>query len=332
MKAGIVYFTPNGEIVGAKLKKYLVEKNFQVDIRTKDLKLKDWTKKAMCEYDLVVFISATGIAVRTISSFLVSKIEDPAVLCIDERANFVVPLISGHIGGANDFARDIGQYISAIPVITTATDVNGKIAIDSFAVKNDLVIDDMIMAKKVAMALVSNISVGFKSQIPVDGPLPTGLTYNNERLGVFVSYTKERAFEQELKLVPKRIVLGIGCKKNMDFESISSFVLDEIEKLNIDIRAIEKVASIDIKKDEKGLIEFSERLGIPFITYSANELNQAVGDFPSSEFVKRITGTDNVCERAVALGSDAGEILLGKSAKNGVTISIAVRKGSLHVK
>lgn len=327
MKAGIVYFTSQGEEICKKLKAILKAIDYDVEVRDKNENLKDWTKRCFIEKKLIVFVSATGIAVRTIAPFLVSKTEDPAVLVIDDGGNFVISLVSGHIGGANKMTKKISEKLGAAPVVTTSTDVNNKLPIDEWAVDNNLVIPDMKMAKKFAMYLLEGRRVGLVSKIDLGDNVPKDLILTDQTdLGVNISWKRESIFTRELKLIPRKIVLGIGCKKDTPKKTIEDVVLAKLFIEDISLAAIAKIGTIDLKKDEKGLIDFANDLNSELIFYTSEQLEQAKGEFPPSEFVKEITGTDNVCQRAASLLSDNGEILFEKFSKDGVTVSAALIK------
>lgn len=328
MKAGIVYFTDQGQKTALKVVKTLKDNNWDCYFRPDEISLKDWTKMAFEEYSLIVFVSASGIAVRSIAPFLVSKKVDPAVLVIDDRGTYVISLLSGHIGGANEMTNIVSKGIGGTPVITTATDVNNKLAIDEWAVKNNMIISDMNMAKKIASFLLKGIKIGMVSQIELGDNMPKDLFINDQTdIGVNISWKRENIFSRELKLIPRKIVLGIGCKKGTTKEAIEDVVLPKLFSEDIDLRALLKVGTIDLKKEEAGLIEFCKEYDCQMVTYSAEELEKAQGNFEGSDFVKETTGTDNVCGRAAALLSNQGEVLFEKFSKDGVTVSATVYKG-----
>jgi cobalt-precorrin 5A hydrolase len=126
--------------------------------------VRQWCGDNWDSCDGLVFVSATGIAVRSIAPFIKSKKSDPAVAVVDESGHFSISLLSGHIGGANDLAQLIAEKIGAQAVVTTATDVNGKIAIDVTAKKNGLFITSMPMAKEVSASVLSGERIGFFSE------------------------------------------------------------------------------------------------------------------------------------------------------------------------
>ena len=261
--------------------------------------LSDFTTEVFNEGNVLIYIGAVAIAVRAIAPFVKDKTTDPAVLAIDEQGNFVVPVLSGHIGGANEYARQIAELIGAIPVVTTATDIRGEFAVDVFAKKNNLEINDMKMAKEFSAKLLRGEDAVFTVSPRIHS-------------------------EDGLFLIPKCLVVGMGCRKGKSFEELEEFLLNMLNENHLDKRAVKALVSIDIKKDEEGLNGLADSLNIPFITYSAESLMAQEGDFDSSELVLEKTGADNVCERAVS-AYGAEKILVHKTAKDGMTIAIGVQ-------
>lgn len=334
MKAGIVAFTEKGFKLSADLKEALANLGYQVFERAQDQSLSDWLAQGFKQYDAIVFVSATGIAVRSIAPLIQDKRTDPAILVIDHGGNFVISLLSGHIGGANQLAIDLAQKIGGQAVVTTASDVDGRIAIDEWAVRSGLVIDDIKMAKVIAMDIIHGKKIGLVSDIElgqVDSIFDLDRPEECDHK-IVISYKDGPAVEGGLKLIAKRLVLGIGCRRGVEKERIHDFVSRTMEEEGLDMRAVEKLASIDLKKEEAGLVDFAKDLDVPFVTYSSQELLTAPGDFPPSEFVASVTGVDNVCQRAAVLASDNGKVLIEKRSEKGVTLSVCVRKEVLDVK
>lgn len=277
---------------------------------------------------LLVYIGAVGIAVRAIAPFVRSKKTDPAIICIDELGKFTIPLLSGHIGGANRLAERLSVAIGSTSVITTATDINDLPAIDEWATNHQLHITDMLMAKHIAAMLLDGEPIGISSSYILPFEFPQGLVQRtNLPTGVFITDSTDcqAPYANTLFLLPKNIYLGIGCRRGVSQDTIEQFVLDKLCELNIDIGRVCSVASIDLKAQEDGLLGFADKYKLPTTFYSAAQLQQAAGDFSVSGFVQSITGVDNVCERAAILSS-AGKLLLHKSSKDGVTLAVAVSK------
>mgnify|MGYP000960061177 CR=1 FL=1 len=305
--------------------------------------LSEWTADAFPANDALIFVGACGIAVRAIAPHVKDKTVDPAVVVVDEHGKYAISLLSGHLGGANELTRSIAALLGAEPVITTATDLNGRFAVDDFAKLNGLLIDDMKLAREISAAILRGETVGISSDRPVEGRLPEQLIYaggNGERpyggehagsagaypgIGFRISiHEEEGPFEKTLRLIPRAVSVGIGCRKGVPAGAVEELVDQVLKEHKILKRSIEKICSIDLKKEEAALQQLAEKLGVPLEVFSAEELNQLAGGFSSSEFVNEITGVDNVCERTAVLGS-RGELLVKKQARNGVTVAVAVR-------
>ncbi len=260
--------------------------------------LKEWTEDNFRQGNVLIFIGALGIAVRAIAPFCKDKTSDPAVVVIDEKGTFVIPVLSGHLGGAVEAAKELAARIGAVPVITTATDVQGEFAVDVFAKKNEMAISDMKKAKEFTATLLAGSEAEF-------------------------TVTPKKRREGGLFLIPKCTVIGMGCQKGKTADELYAFLSEKLEENGIDERSVKALVSADKKKEEQGLIELSERLKVPFITYSSQVLMEQEGEFEHSELVMQVTGADNVCERAVsAYGSK--EFLLRKTKRNGMTLAIGM--------
>lgn len=339
MKATAFSFTRKGARLSTKIREVLEHQGYSVDryalkefsvestlLKSIEPNLNTVVGKAFLDSTLLVFIGACGIAVRSIAPFLRDKQTDPAVICIDEQGRYIIPLLSGHIGGANRIAKNIGLQIKAEPIITTATDINGLIAIDEWAKRNNVVVSDMSIAKKVSAYLVDGQNVGFTSDYKISGEIPKQFSENTHcEVGICISLDEsKKPFKTTLNLIPKIAFLGIGCRKGISSEAIEGLVLEILEKNNISIKALAGVSSIDLKKEEKGLQEFSYKYGLPSVFYSASELNGLRGKFTASDFVAEVTGVDNVCERAATLLSEGGKLVSLKTVKSGVSVALAL--------
>ena len=322
-----------------------------------------WAGEKFSDSDALIFIGATGIAVRSIAPYVASKKSDPAVLVVDECGKFVISLLSGHLGGANELALKTAEILEAIPVVTTATDLHHRFAVDVFAKKNNCSIFNMKAAKEVSAALLAGKKVGFYSEFPVEGELPEGLVRCDE-YGNPVSSMDDRSEEETQKssdfngtgtdctnidcgvavtvhtscnpfisttqVVPKCLTLGMGCRKDKDARGIAEAAQKVLDRSGFHKEAFEQIASIDLKKEEKGILSLSQDWQIPFVTYTEEELKQVPGEFTPSPFVKKITGVDNVCERSAVLASGNGRLLQRKTGENGVTTAVAAREWRIH--
>lgn len=285
--------------------------------------------------DALVFISAAGIAVRSIAPFLQHKSKDPAVVVLDEQGTFCISLLSGHTGGANELTKQIAEWTGAIPVVTTATDREGVFAVDEFARKNELIVTDWNMAKRISVEILEGKRVGIYSELTWKGELPKGLYWcqgavekkSPEEMVIFISYRKISAvyLKNTLCLVPRAVVVGIGCRKGIAKDKIDSAIRQCLLEEEILIEAVGVVASIDLKKEEKGICAYCEEKTLPFVTFSAERLRTAEGKFSVSPFVEEVTGVSCVCERSAVLAS-GGELLCHKKIYDGVTVALAVKR------
>lgn len=290
---------------------------------TSHQKVCDDMESIWTSHNALIFISACGIAVRDIAPFLKSKTVDPAVLVIDDNGRFVIPLLSGHIGGANALAVELAALLGAIPVVTTATDGSGRFSCDSWAVTHGCAISSMKAAKDVSAAILTG-DVPVSSEFELPDTLPNGLTPGESgEIGIFIGIHPETPYRTTLNLIPRMVTMGIGCRRGISMDTIRSVVKDVLTENRIDFRSVCGVASIDAKQDEAGLLEYAEKMKLPLTFYRAEELNAVPGDFEESEFVRKTVGVGNVCERAAVCGG--GKLLVGKTAKEGVTVALAAQ-------
>lgn len=380
MKLAIISFTENGIKLSQTVAKRLSRRKVTLytkcsrytaeDLKVQRVKesLQVWTAQRMAEGDALLFIGACGIAVRAIAPNLTDKLHDVPVLVMDEEGQYVIPILSGHVGGANELARELADLMDARPVITTATDVQKKFAVDLFAKRNHLeIMNKDGIAKVSAKALageqltiavrVQNIEfchpkfceVREEDFTEAENQLLREASMHKqdqEACGVepplrLVPYVKDQPVDivvsemQDNKnaliwLRPRRYVVGMGCRKNKDTEELLAFYQETLEQAMVEPGEVYALASIDKKKDEPGLLAISERMRIPFFTYTAEELNRVGACVHSSEFVKAQVGVDNVCERAAIAGCGvSGWLIYEKHAFDGMTIAIAERNWSV---
>ena len=341
----IVSFTERGYALSKKIYDFLYL-DYKTDIESSVSAFGDcgslaaWTKKNFYKGSCLIFIGAAGIAVRSIVPFVKSKTSDSAVLVIPENGSFVIPILSGHIGGSNELALIIAKALGAVPVITTATDINDLFAVDVFATKNNLYISDMKMAKcfsaKILKTHCADMFIA-EDAITIRGEAKIEAGKNNifikrmpdkELLSAEVSslpffVISPFEYRDMLSLIPRCAVLGVGCRKGKRFEALYSYIVSICKEISLSLHSIKALVSIDLKKDEKGLLELSEKLAVPFFTYSSQTLNEQKGNFSASKFVLDTVGVDNVCERAV-FAYGAKRFLLPKRTFDGISCAIGI--------
>ncbi len=352
MRLAVISFTKAGGYVCGKLvkrfrelgmdcdgyihKKFIDEFREQPGICAVEEPVGEWTGRLFEHVDGLLYIGAAGIAVRAVAPYLRDKMTDPAVVVIDEQGRFAVSLLSGHVGGANRLAGLAADILGAVPVITTASDVQGRTAVDVWAAKRGLKLSDRQLAKRVAAALVNGEPVGFYSDYRMAEPVPEDYARGQMcRMNVWITC---RLFPEPdstiamflpedagiLRLIPPSLTVGIGCRKNADAKQVEDAVRQAFSRHGLDLRAAARIASISIKSGEAGILKTAESMQVPFVTFSAEELEQAEGDFAESAFVRNVTGTGNVCERAALLGAGPGSrLLVRREVYGGVTVAVA---------
>lgn len=339
MKAFIFSFTTAGTQLGLRIGTYFAAQKWEVanetlpkllhlDTRLQafPLNLQEAVRLAMKEAQALIFVGAAAIAIRMTAPHLRGKEKDPAVLVIDEKGQFVIPLLAGHIGGANGLARMLAAMLHGQAVITTATDVNDLFAVDEWAARQGLHLSSLQDAKQFAAELLERGQAGLYSEFPIgDGDMPAGLIRTQEGpVGVAITVHEDcHPFARTVAAYPVILHIGIGCKRGTSRERIAQRVEEDMKQIHVSWHAVADISTIDIKKTEAGLTAFAEQHHLPIHYYTVRQLNDAPGTFISSDFVRRIIGTDNVCERAAVLASHGGTLLLQKSGKDGVTVAIA---------
>ena len=342
----ILYFTQSGarlaEIVRSKLEpKTSVTGSFGKGC------LQAWTQEHFRKGNVLVYIGACGIAVRAIAPFLKGKDTDPAVIVMDEKGQNVIPILSGHLGGANAWAQKLSQITGGQAVLTTATDVNGLFSVDVFAAVNDLSIDDLGKAASFSAQLLREkaarliIPDRYADMISLAGEAPSELKvqYASETepsgaadAGTVLVSPDQTAEGAPMQLIPRCIIVGMGCRRGKSYEQLKAFAVETLEELGLRRESVAALASIDVKKEEPGLVTLAADLGVPLLTFSAEQLEETKlsgWTFTESDRVREHVGTGNVCERAAA-AAGAERILTGKISKDGMTICVGMAPVQLY--
>ena len=278
---------------------------------------------AVCRRRRPCFCGAVGIAVRAIAPCCRSKAADPAVVVLDEGGQFAIPLLSGHLGGANELARRLAAVCRAVPVITTATDGRGLFAVDEWARCHRFAVAEPERIKTVSSALLAGQTVHYASDWAIAGPPPAGVcpACDGDEADFALTLTPAG---RALHLIPRIAVLGGSAagaaSRNKGLRRRSA---RSAPRRIFAAQGVCRVASIDLKRTRPGWRPSALPTAGGWIFYTAEQLRAVSGSFTPSPFVQSVTGVDNVCERAAVLAS-GGVLYLPKWARDGVTFAVAV--------
>lgn len=323
----IFSYSQKGQALGNELKDFLGGDHY--NSYEKKFNTKEILKKSWREADAFVFISSTGIAVRMIKDFIISKDLDPAIIVLDDTGKNVISLLSGHLGGANDLTRKIAAYLGANPVITTSTDNHGIQAVDSFSRTNDYRLVDKDRILPISKLMLEGKTLGFYTEedkiIAYDH---IKVLEDLEDLGglaglIVVSNKLERDFSiPSIWLYPKNINLGIGCRKDVSGKKIIAFIKEELKIRGLSYHSIKKIGSVEAKKDEAGIQEAADYFKVEKKIFKNEEIAQVEDKFPKSDFVKKNIGVSSVAEpSAYLLG---GRLISERLKKDGITLAISL--------
>ncbi len=294
-------------------------------------------RKVFTQYEALIMIGATGIAIRVIAPLLKDKMTDPAVVVLDEKGQFAISLLSGHMGGANKLAQQIADILDGQAVITTATDVNQVAALDLLSQQIDGKMENFrANVKTVNQMLVNGKRVGIwwhpnlqneKKRYDTRGFIPVDTLEDRPELDalVYVSYerTNLALAIPTFKLIPRRIVAGMGCRRGVEAERLTELLERHLLEHNLEPLALKAVGSIELKKNEPALIQLTQERQIPFQTFSVNQLAECEQAFPVSEFVRKTVGIGCVSQPVAWLMSQ-GHLVGHTLREQGVTITLGV--------
>lgn len=330
MKIAYFAFTQEGRATAER-----IYKKFGGKLESKE-NFSQNVKNDFSECDALVFVMAAGIVVRTIAPLIQDKTHDPAVIVADQQGKFVISLLSGHIGGANCLAEKIAESINAIPVITTATDIQKVTAFDLFAQKNNLVIENISELKYISSTLLDNKSVEFFTDFPVnDSDIPENIILTDKPSGkmrVVVSDMLRHDLSENshtLFLRPKSLIVGIGCKKNIDFLKLENCFLSFLENYNLSLLSVESISTVSLKSKEPAVLKLCEKYNIPLKIVPDEAILSCSHDFEKSQFVEKITGLPSVAQASCYIASDYGTEISGKVKFSGITLAVCRKKNKI---
>ncbi|MGD8189565.1 cobalt-precorrin 5A hydrolase [Brevibacillus ginsengisoli] len=294
-------------------------------------------------YQGIVCVVSLGALIRMIAPLLRDKKTDPGVVVLDDLGENVISVLSGHLGGANELARQIAADIGARPIVTTASDVQKTIPVDLLGRRFGWVWESDDKLTPVSASVVNGERVAFiqESGEPNwwmhDTPMPANIELYDTVMnaleaqvqGALIITHRQLTPEEEPILAngvlyrPKVLVLGMGCNRGTSYEEIETVIKETLSELGLSIRSVKAVCSIDLKKDEAGLLQVCQQYKWEFITYTADQLNEMNIEEPS-ETVYRYTGAYAVSEPAAKRYAKTDKLLLTKKKSGNVTISVGL--------
>lgn len=329
MNIAILSVTNQGKEISDKLCENLINNPLILNVNQYHKNIMKTVDDIFDKYDCIIGIMASGIMIRAISKHVTSKLSDPAVLLVDDNANFVISLLSGHFGGANELTLKISDILSATPVITTSTDVNNKIGIDSIAKHYYCNLENPKNIKYINKALVDDIKVNLY--------LPNKYSYIltdeiNDSYNVITDDKYENIIasidNHDVILKPKQMVMGMGARRNIETEKVENAIISACNILEVPPSRIDFFATADVKANEKGILENVEKLGKKLKIVPMSEIKAYQNEECSeSDFVMKQFGVKGVCEpTALITNGDKSHLIFKKTAYNGVTIAVSINE------
>ena len=341
VKRGIALWviTPNGVEQAQKLARHLSREGETISLfASQTLAVDDGmitfdrlgpaVARAFHSHGAHVFFTALGIGVRMIAPHMVHKAQDPAVVCVDDGASFAVSLLSGHLGGGNDLTQRVAKILGSVPVITTATDVNHRPAVDLAVRRADCTIENPALIKDANMALLKGESIDLWDphhwllpHLPLDvlGPGPRVVVDDGLKVDM----------DAALVVRPPSLFAGIGCNRGTPTAEIRELFIRTLAREKLALGSVAGLASIDLKQDEEGLLALGENLDLPIDFYTKDELNRVQGVQNPSRTVEKFTGAHSVCEAAAILAAtvrgNRADLIVTKTKTRNVTLAIARR-------
>lgn len=329
MKIAILSVTKQGKQVSDKLYDNLIICPLFIQVHQYHKNIKNTVKEIFDDYDCIIAIMASGIIIRSIAPYVNSKLSDPAVLLIDDNANFVISLLSGHFGGANDLTLKISSFINATPVITTSTDVNNKIGIDSIAKRFYCSLENPKNIQYINNALVNNHNVDLYLPSKYSFILSENIESSyNISIDNNLNCIKASFENKTVLLYPKKIVMGIGARKDISADKVINAVTEACSVLEIPIDRIDCFATASVKEHEQGILNMVHKFNKSLKIVSMNDIKEYNNEECSkSNFVMKQFGVKGVCEPACLIENGLNShLIFKKTAYNGVTIAVSVNE------
>ena len=324
MRIAILALTSGGKKLGSILAEKLPDAIF---IENNE-KIRHNLKTCWHDYDGIICIMATGIVVRSIAPLLVDKRTDPAVVVIDEKGQFAISLLSGHLGGGNALSQKVAQCTGGQPVITTASDTLGFIALDLWAQSQNLIPHDPRQLTAKSAKLVNSGGLTVFSELGL-GHLPENLhrTTVREEADIIIS-TETGCEEEQLILHPQSLVIGTGCNRGTPVAEFNQALTELFAELGLATEAIRTICSIDKKNDEQGLLDFAKMHRVRTLFFTKEQINRYT-DLEVSEAAMKAVGAIGVAEPTALLGAGTTSLFCRKRKWKNITMAVALAPFSL---
>ncbi|VAX29841.1 Cobalt-precorrin 5A hydrolase [hydrothermal vent metagenome] len=346
MKTATIAITKHGAAIAQQLSgdrfiksKFKPEGESEDNIIYFDSPIKGLTAEIWPRYDALVYVVSLGAVVRTIAHFLKDKHEDPAIIVVDDKAQFVISVLSGHVGGANELTQKIADQLGAKAIITTASDVGKTIPVDILGRELGWTTEGEAYITPVSAAVVNEEVVAFVQETGELNwwkrarPLPKNieltslekLEAESARFSALLCVTdriiSNPPIRQTVFYRPKSLVLGIGCDRGTSCERIEAFILEILKKEKLSFKSVRNVATAEAKRDEVGLNQFCDKHGFKLICYASEILKGVKAPNPSAMVLKHV-GTPGVSEPAAMLSS-GGTLIVPKQKTKNMTLAVA---------
>ena len=353
-KIAIIAITKHGSALAEKIytalekSELFISAKFKKEIPGKvtffETPIKDLTAKIFDSYDALVYIVSLGAVVRTIAPFLKDKHTDPAVIVVDDKANFSISVLSGHVGGANELTEEIAKITGAKPVITTASDVGKTIPVDILGREFGWTTELGENITKVSASVVNEEPVGIyqdageKNWWKRETPLPKNFKIFDSLDALAASDSKaaliitdrildERYADLLKKTVlyrPKSLALGMGCDKGVAQEQLDQLLEDTFKTHKLSVKSVKNVSTVDLKNREAGLLAFCERRGWELVSYTREELVKLKDILPNpSEMVMKYLKIPGVSEPAAMMTAKTDQLVVEKTKVPMATLAAA---------
>jgi cobalt-precorrin 5A hydrolase len=352
-KIAIVAITKQGAKLGDRLKSLLgrgdlfVSSKFKSEVKGEanffELSLRELVANIWPHYDALVFFISLGAVIRIIAPHIKDKHIDPAVITIDDNANFVISVLSGHVGGANELTEDIAGLLESTPVITTASDVGKTIPVDILGREFGWILEGEENVTKVSAAVVNGEKIGLfqdageknwwkrKTPIPESIRIYSSLDFMiSEGCAAYLIITDRVLNESYSSILqkavlyrPKSLVLGMGCDRGVSADEVEELVVSTLRENSLSLKSVKSIATIDNRKKEEGINRFAERYNFSVQYFTKDEINQII-DVPNpSAMAMKYVGVIGVAEPSAILGSSWGELIVPKVKSKMATLAVA---------